>query len=563
MRYQRPLALLLAALGLGQFAAVQAQTAQSLDQGWTSTDRHYFYRTPQGSRLLPYQMFLRLERANSIERFSSNANMRALGFLFETKPTTAQQPTGYVDDNPDNLPIGWVKDTTPGKPEAIGLTCAACHTRQLSYQGTSYLVDGSQSYADVERTLQDLQAALGQTLSDSLKFARYRTAMGVSSASDSVLRSDLQAAYNKIADENVSNKPPQWENNPGPGRLDAFSHIKNRLAAYVRTPQTTAAAQVDATSPVSFPFLWDAPYLDFVQWPGQVTNWGPGSLGRNVGEVLGVFAETTVQKDWLGTVTVTSTANIPNLLEIENHLLKLKSPKWPAALPSINWGMAWVGKPVFDQYCGSCHTNIDRDAERTHNFETWSIGANVVGTDTTMADNVVNDRAPQGLLAKSYESPDTLINPLDMLTTLAVKVMGSAALDHAAELTASHKQPFLPATRNTQLASGENSLHTYKARPLNGIWATSPYLHNGSVRTLYGLMKPGAERETSFCVGSTEIDPVDVGLVNSCGTGSYVFDTSKPGNSRLGHEYGTPADTRYPVLSDYLRRAVVEYMKTL
>ena len=54
----------------------------------------------------------------------------------------------------------------------------------------------------------------------------------------------------------------------------------------------------------------------------------------------------------------------------------------------------------------------------------------------------------------------------------------------------------------------------YKARPLNGIWATAPYLHNASVRTLYQLLLPAEQREKTFNLGSKEFDPVNVGYVD-------------------------------------------------
>ena len=38
----------------------------------------------------------------------------------------------------------------------------------------------------------------------------------------------------------------------------------------------------------------------------------------------------------------------------------------------------------------------------------------------------------------------------------------------------------------------------YKARPLNGIWATALYLHNGSVHKLYQLLSPAVERDARF-----------------------------------------------------------------
>ena len=51
----------------------------------------------------------------------------------------------------------------------------------------------------------------------------------------------------------------------------------------------------------------------------------------------------------------------------------------------------------------------------------------------------------------------------------------------------------------------------YKARPLNGIWAVSPYLHNGSAPNLYALLSAQSERPRRFWTGSKEFDSVKVG----------------------------------------------------
>src|SRR5262249_54013441 len=74
----------------------------------------------------------------------------------------------------------------------------------------------------------------------------------------------------------------------------------------------------------------------------------------------------------------------------------------------------------------------------------------------------------------------------------------------------------------------------YKARPLNGVWATAPYLHNGSVPNLWELLS--ASRNPSFQVGSRIFDPVKVGFDPS---GSFTFDTTVPGNYNTGHPFGT------------------------
>ena len=57
----------------------------------------------------------------------------------------------------------------------------------------------------------------------------------------------------------------------------------------------------------------------------------------------------------------------------------------------------------------------------------------------------------------------------------------------------------------------------YKPRPLEGVWATAPFLHNGSVPTLYQMLLPPAKRDTKFFVGRREFDPAHVGFVTDAG----------------------------------------------
>ena len=89
------------------------------------------------------------------------------------------------------------------------------------------------------------------------------------------------------------------------------------------------------------------------------------------------------------------------------------------------------------------------------------------------------------------------------------------------------------------------SLLSYKARSLNGIWATAPYLHNGSVPTLYDLFLPvkrdgdpedGEYRPETFIVGSREFDPMRVGFKQS-GYPGFTYKTYNKTNSNSGHEY--------------------------
>jgi hypothetical protein len=107
----------------------------------------------------------------------------------------------------------------------------------------------------------------------------------------------------------------------------------------------------------------------------------------------------------------------------------------------------------------------------------------------------------------------------------------------------------------------------YKARPLNGIWAVAPYLHNGSVLTLDALLAPEDDaRAPTFWVGSKEFDPVKVGYTGAKIDGATLFDSSKPGNSTAGHRFkNAPKEKGVigPALSATERAQIIEYLKSL
>ena len=110
----------------------------------------------------------------------------------------------------------------------------------------------------------------------------------------------------------------------------------------------------------------------------------------------------------------------------------------------------------------------------------------------------------------------------------------------------------------------------YKPRPLAGIWATAPYLHNGSVPTIYDMLSPADQRPRTFRVGSREFDPVRVGLAQDQSDGFWLFDTSQTGNSNRGHEFNTgyvkangPRNGIIgPLLTHEERLAIIEHLKS-
>jgi len=104
----------------------------------------------------------------------------------------------------------------------------------------------------------------------------------------------------------------------------------------------------------------------------------------------------------------------------------------------------------------------------------------------------------------------------------------------------------------------------YRAKTLKGIWATAPYLHNGSVPTLYDLLLPADRRPKAFALGTKEYDPVKLGFVTEGprfltppGMEPFTYDTRRLGNWNTGHEWWFYTD-----LDDEMRYDIIEFLKT-
>ena len=106
----------------------------------------------------------------------------------------------------------------------------------------------------------------------------------------------------------------------------------------------------------------------------------------------------------------------------------------------------------------------------------------------------------------------------------------------------------------------------YKARTLDGMWATPPYLHNGSVPNMYELLSPVSERSKQFWTGTYEFDPIKLGYVTKKIDSNYfLFDVFKVGNSNSGHEFndGKGKGIIGRKLSHNERLELIEYLKVI
>jgi hypothetical protein len=629
----------------------QFSNVRYLWQGWKPADSMWFYNTTQGSDLLPYDFFMALEKPGTSELFRSNDNLNYYRYL----------PQQATLSNPDALPVGFVKDRYKGK-NFLGFACAACHTGQLNYKGTGIRIDGGPAGTDMDTFLKDLGAALWAVRIDQgsvhARFVKKVMDRGHYASENDVV-GDLQKYSLRLEMYNIINHS---ETRYGYSRLDAFGRIYNRVLEHIVTQDelkdqleqlNVAAADLVKSgkldvadisaiekqqkggilsdnrrdhlvlrlsqqlplktllrlsenlfnrpdAPVSYPFLWDIPQHDYVQWNGIGANASLGSIGRNAGEAIGVFATL----DWaekpgfslsslisgqgihVTHISFASSINVHNLRLIEDRLKLLQSPKWPADIlgPTCEERRA-RGERLFKTYCEACHTNVKRDDPQRRIVAHMSRLTDI-GTDTQMARNAATATGLSGILRNQYVNAgpgDDLINERAPVAALLTKATLSVVAtpeenkthlrrayqwiyDLVAEKLSNQIEPSLKHGNYDPDTSADPfaSLYSYKARSLNGIWATAPYLHNGSVPTLYDLLLPkrgpkdpanGEYRPDKFQVGSREFDPDKVGLISS-GYSGFTFDTSHRGNSNAGHAYGTGLDKED-------RLDLLEYLKSL
>ena len=547
--------------GLQDEQALNPDNVIFLEQNWDEADRQWFYHLNQGSSLLSYDLFLRLERHDSRELLREPLNMMRFGFL----------PGVQSAQNPDALPIGFARDR-----DNVGLTCAACHTQHIRYDGKLLRIDGGQAMLDLPLFLEHLEQSLASTLNDRDRLARLGRryhADGPTEQEFLELKNRLQQDLARISDNNRRNHSPVAY---GYSRLDAFGAILNKGLSLTGVKDNFN----EPDAPTSYPYLWDTPQHDYVEWNGSQSNSNVGALARNVGEVIGVYGRVrAAPTTWLYFYDAgyPSTVQASNLRAVEKKVAELHSPQWPDLFPAIDPEQAARGRALYEQYCLSCHQDIDRTDPGRH-IKVRMSSLEKLGTDPKMAENVLEMRGKTGIFqdkprfylvgsVMGEEEPALFVannlmggvlrnNPLQSL--LAIRDAGN--MGHPEEI---HPPKYLDGeilTRGEEVS--DRALLAYKARPLNGIWSGAPYLHNGSVPNLYELMLPAAARSKTFYIGSWDYDPVKVGYVDRPEPGAFLFDTSLPGNSNAGHEYGAGADG-LPALTAEEIWALVEYMKTL
>ena len=534
----------------GYAAAQSRPEATYLDQGWGYDTAEWWYHVSQGTVFMPYQWFVSLEQASGEELFVASDHLERLGFL-------ADLPSA---PNPRGLPVGFsirqldFPSKQYWKGEWVGFACAACHTGQVRYHGQQIRIEGGPSHLDIETFGDELGAALAATAASTPKFTRFAARVLASGAATTP--DQLQASFAAFLQEQRARNSlfeaaqaaaPEVPTASGLGRLDAVNRGGNLLLA---APLGEAKNYVPTTAPVSYPALWDTPYLDWVLYNASIRQ----PLARNIIEDLGVGAPID-PKTFLSDKIVHGVL-MDNIIAIHRSLTKLESPRWPEdLLGKIDLDKARQGEAIYRQTCAGCHVLIDRG---THMQLAGSGGAGSaeITVTTVPLDQVKTDPRQAVNFAARVITLEKIGGPPSIPYFDAAKAVAGGVVEQWKNQSPANAQAESEVDKGRQ--NEFRGILAYRARPLNGTWATAPYLHNGSVPTLHDLLLPSSQRPKIFYVGSWEFDPVDVGVeTGSPFAGAFTFDTRLPGNSNGGHEYGTTN------LTEPERMALIEFLKTL
>lgn len=197
-------------------------------------------------------------------------------------------------------------------------------------------------------------------------------------------------------------------------------------------------------------------------------------------------------------------AHMPDVLA---YIYSIQPPKYPKP---IDEKLAKQGKIVFEDNCARCHGS--------------------------------NGQYPNLLIPQSTIGTDSLLNKSNYQYSDMIEWYNKSWFskgDHPAKLT-----PF----------------NGYIAPPLDGVWITAPYLHNGSVPTIEAVLDSKL-RPTYWTrnFDATEYDYEKLGWkfqTLAVPGNKYVYNTTLPGYGKYGHTFGDH-------LTDTERKAVIEYLKTL
>jgi hypothetical protein len=286
-----------------------------------------------------------------------------------------------------------------------------------------------------------------------------------------------------------------------PGYLDAIG----AAMAIVVDPTQLTPDQLKAILPplpamIDIMSVWNQKDRTSAQWDGSISS----SLHRNLAAELGVVGNPTK-------------LNMDNVDKTTPYTENLPSVPYPFDVDTVS---AARGLLLYGRYCASCHHSNNKTVFSPNRTGTDKNRA-IIWSDYTIAGII-------GLLRIGCTDPVTCNKP--------------------------DGTPF-PDAEIIRSTGG------YLAPPLDGIWARAPYLHNGSVPSIYALLT--GDRPAKFQRGNTAYDQTKLGFATTAAPFTAEYDTGLSGNSNTGHDsyqFNGDIDWRNEPrkLAD-----LIEFMKTL
>jgi hypothetical protein len=565
------------------------------------------------------------------------AYLARMGFIPGSKTRTrgggalkASTALGWREaDNRDGLPVGFARLSLPGAQDRIGLTCSACHVGHVEYKGVSLRIDGAPAMLNLNALERAVGLSLFYTLKVPGRFERFANrALGPQASPEQ--REDLRAGLTKAFDGIVAGAQTagaieaangQSGTAEGFTRIDALNRIGNKLFFEDLGGRAALAANYHAIdAPVRFPPLWTVPWFKRAEYDASIEQ----PLVRNVGEAIGVGALVDLDGGASGKSLFSSSVALDNIVWIEDLLRGgdpfakekpgfsgLAAPKWPQALfpgdPAWTQDPAKVekGRALYAELCAACHLGPTDDPafDRAYpdkafwsaaNWERGGAGATLnlreipvaeIGTDPAQSEVLKrrtvepperfgldprHDFGPQSGCDAQIATISAQSQPFALALMATVERIARKWMDNHATAPDEWAKVF----GGRKNCPNPEVQPVYRARPLNGVWAMAPYLHNGSVPSLDWLLRPAGERPRQFCLGARDYDPRLVGFAADlpCVEGETLFSETDDkgrrlkGNSVAGHSFENATPGHGVIgraLDEPERASLIEYLKTL
>ena len=321
----------------------------------------------------------------------------------------------------------------------------------------------------------------------------------------------------------------------GYGRTDSFGTARIRFFSSWNNNN-----RLPVNAPVSCPPLWNTDRYAWLHWNASTSS----IIQRNIGKAINSGATFSINRK-------TSSVAVMNQMHLEEQVRKIQPPQWPADLfGEPQESRVARGRDLYNSHCRKCHTPSGRNPQGLLVCHLSSLEES--GTDPLRATNFERPVYRQDGSTVSFSSATG-----ELLGTLQSARKHTMTPDYVRLMEQLEEQRQPVQWRDTIAVTGGP---VYPARPLEGIWSTAPFLHNGSVPTIYHLLLPADQRPQTFYVGSREFDPEKLGFHHTDDATSdsvlnpFLFDTSLEGNRNSGHEFGVDLSTED-------RGALIEYLK--